>query len=110
VLFEHIRSLDRSKNCGLDKAWEAGRTAQPASPDTTRRHSELLLPVGITALLLQNSIVMLKSRERWGVRLMFYYAFDGVSLGGYDTCLKYLLFLLLSTKATVTYPNNAPSL
>jgi hypothetical protein len=41
VLFEHIRSPDRSKNCGLDKLWEAGRTA--------------LLP--------QNSIVMLKSRE-----------------------------------------------
>ena len=83
VLFEHIRSPDRSKNCGLDKLWGVGRTAWLANLDTTRRRSELLLPAGRTARLPQNSIVMLKSRERWSVRLMFYYAFDGVSLGGY---------------------------
>lgn len=79
VLYEHIRSHDRSKNCGSDKLWEAGRTAWPVR----RRRSELLLPAGRTARLPQNSIVMLKSRGRWSVRLMFYYAFDGVSLGGY---------------------------
>jgi hypothetical protein len=79
VLYEHIRSPDRSKNCGSDKLWEAGRTTWLVR----RRRSELLLPAGRTARLPQNSIVMLKSRGRWSVRLMFYYAFDGVSLGGY---------------------------
>ncbi len=67
VLFEHIRSPDRNKNCGLDKLWEVGRLVWLASLDIIRRRSELLLPAGRTALLPQNSNVMLKSTESCAV-------------------------------------------